>query len=304
MSIKTRPVSLQFSLPVIDTKKIVFNIIKPFKTSTSFLNSTFSKMTSNFKNNVLPSLVSKISLSRKNSSTAFSAADFSPTPSSRTGPFQLKRLTVLKKFAKKKREVDDTSSQLQPRKFRNISMSSLKKVGKYALLGLLALVVVIGGAGIIGDTDTPKTGRAKVLGAKATQDINREFLFPLTNSEGEEVSNLKYVIQAAELRDEIVVKGQRATAIEGRTFLIFTLKITNEHSQAIEMSTRDYIRLSVNGNEDEWLAPDIHNDPVEIQAISTKNTRVGFPINDTDSNLVLRVGEINGEKETISLELN
>lgn len=303
MSIKTRPVSLQFSLPVIDTKKIVFNIIKPFKTSISFLNFTFSKMTSNFKNNVLPSLVSKISLSKKNSNPAFSVADFSPTPPSRTAPFQLKRLNIFK-FAKKKEEVSDISSQLQSRKFRNISKFSLKKVGKYALLGLIALIVVAGGARIIGSVNTPESARVEILGAKASQDINKEFLFPLTNSEGEEVSNLKYVIQAVELRDEIVVKGQRATAIEGRTFLILTLKITNEHSQAIEMTTRDYIRLSVNGNEDEWLAPDIHNDPVEIQAISTKNTRVGFPLNDADNNLVLRVGEINGEKEKISLELN
>jgi hypothetical protein len=42
---------------------------------------------------------------------------------------------------------------------------------------------------------------------------------------------------------------------------------------------------------------------VEVQAISTKFTRVGFPINENDSDLKLRVGEIEGEKETIPLEL-
>jgi len=103
--------------------------------------------------------------------------------------------------------------------------------------------------------------------------------------------------------DEIVVKGQRATAIRGRTFLILTLKITNGYTRPIEIDTKDYVRLSVNGNRDEWLAPDIHNDPVLVQATSTKFTRVGFPVYDSDSDLLLRVGEIEGKKEFIELSI-
>src|SRR3989344_3040507 len=133
-------------------------------------------------------------------------------------------------------------------------------------------------------------------------NFNKEFLFPLKNDKGEEVAKLKYLIEKAELRDEIVVKGQRAKAIKGRTFLILNLKIANEFNQSIEIKSRDYVRLSVNGNKDEWLAPDIHNAPVEVQAISTKYTRIGFPINDTDHDLVIRVGEINGDKEEIALK--
>ena len=102
--------------------------------------------------------------------------------------------------------------------------------------------------------------------------------------------------------DEIIVEGKRATTVKGRTFLIVTLKITNEYTQSIDMDTRDYVRLSVEPNQ-EWQAPDIHNDPVQVQAISTKYTRLGFPINETDKNLILRVGEINGTKEEIPLTL-
>ena len=69
------------------------------------------------------------------------------------------------------------------------------------------------------------------------------------------------------------------------------------------MNTRDYVRLTVN-NGSEWLAPDIHNDPVEIQAISTKYTRIGFPISDTDKKLKLQIGEINGDKEIVDLKLS
>ena len=145
--------------------------------------------------------------------------------------------------------------------------------------------------------------RKEVQGAKASQELNKEMSFPLKDASGEEVSRIKFVIEKAELRNEIVVKGQKATAISGRTFLILTLKVTNEHNQAVEIDTRDYVRLSINGNGEEWLAPDIHNDPVEVQAISTKYSRVGFPIDDGDTDMTIRIGEINGDKEDVSIEL-
>jgi hypothetical protein len=135
----------------------------------------------------------------------------------------------------------------------------------------------------------------------ATMDINREFQFPLRDQEGKEVGKLSYTLETAELRKQIIVKGKRATAVEGRVFLIINLKIANVLDQGVEVNTRDYIRISVNGNMEEKFAPDIHNDPVEVQAISTKTTRVGIAINETDSNIEVQVGEINGAKEYIKL---
>lgn len=150
----------------------------------------------------------------------------------------------------------------------------------------------------------PNDGRIEVKGAKKTFEINQESVFPLKDNKGKEVSNIRFTVEKAELRDEIVVAGKRASAVKGRTFLIINLKIVNDFKQPIEIKARNYVRLSVNGNETDWLAPDIHNDPVEIQPISTKYTRVGFPINDTDTNLKLQVGEIDGEKKIIDLVFN
>lgn len=133
----------------------------------------------------------------------------------------------------------------------------------------------------------------------AIMALNRSFDFPLRDGEGEEVGKLSYTIKDAELRKQIIVKGKRATAVEGRIFLILNLKIVNSLNQGLEVNSRDYIRFTVNGNTKELFAPDIHNDPVEVQAISTKNTRVGIAINETDKNIELRVGEINGKKEII-----
>ena len=181
-----------------------------------------------------------------------------------------------------------------------------KKLSIYALVGVAFLLVLwlvtkslTNGSSSVAGTST----QIKIKSAKASQMIEREFLFPLTDGNGVSVSQLRYFIEKAEKMDEIVVKGQRATAIKGRTFLIITLKIANDYNRAIEINTKDYIRLSVNGNQNEWLAPDVHNDPVLVQASSTKFTRVGFPINDSDQELLLRAGEIEGEKELIQLSI-
>ena len=179
-----------------------------------------------------------------------------------------------------------------------------KKLSIYALVGVAFFLVLwlvtkslTNGSSSVAGTST----QIKIKPAKASQMIEREFLFPLTDANGVSVSQLRYFIEKAEKMDEIVVKGQRATAIKGRTFLIITLKIANDYNRAIEINTKDYIRLSVNGNQNEWLAPDVHNDPVLVQASSTKFTRVGFPINDSDNQLLLRAGEIEGAKEFIEL---
>lgn len=181
------------------------------------------------------------------------------------------------------------------------------KIHVRKILVPLLVVMVIGGIGFIvkKSRSNSKSGdsRIEIMNAKATQSIQKEFAFPLKDAKGEVLTTIKYTIESAELRDEIVVKGQRASAVKGRTFLIIPIKITNEYKQSIDMQSKDYIRLTVNGNVGELLAPDIHNDPVTVQALSTKSTRVGFPINDTDTKLTLVVGELNGDKQAIELTL-
>lgn len=185
--------------------------------------------------------------------------------------------------------------------------SSNKKI-----LSLIAFVVIVlGGLGLLmvfgrsGSSTTLGTqdSRPSSTVSKAKQNINKTFQFPIRDEKGKEVSKFSYEITSAELYDSIIVKGQRANAIKGRTFLIINLKISNTNNQPVSINTRDYLRLSVN-NSNELIAPDIHNDPVEAQAISTKYTRVGVAINDSDKNIILNVGEITGSKESIRIIFN
>ncbi|TSC88180.1 MAG: Uncharacterized protein G01um101416_203 [Microgenomates group bacterium Gr01-1014_16] len=145
--------------------------------------------------------------------------------------------------------------------------------------------------------------RISILGARASSQLNQEFSFPLNSSAGSKLTDIKFILESAELRDEIIVKGKRATAVQGRTFLILNLKISSAYSRALNINTQDYFRLTMNDKPDQLLAPDIHNDPVVVQPISTKLARLGFPVNDTDKNLTLWVGEVAGEKTQIDLNL-
>lgn len=166
----------------------------------------------------------------------------------------------------------------------------------------VVIVVIILAVSPKGQTNSGSGNRVTVASAKARAEIAREFSFPVVDSKGKAITQLKYTVENAELRNEIIVQGKRALAIEGRSFLIITIKIANEYDKGLEINSRDYIRLSVNGNKNELIAPDIHNDPVAVQPISTKTTRIGFPVNDTDKDFVLHIGEIKKEKQEIPLE--
>ncbi|OGM23066.1 hypothetical protein A2691_00610 [Candidatus Woesebacteria bacterium RIFCSPHIGHO2_01_FULL_39_23] len=175
----------------------------------------------------------------------------------------------------------------------------LKKI--VVIFGILVIVFIIFKVLTSTRSNVYPDVRGNIASAKAVKEINREFFFPLKDENGKEVSKIKFLVENAELRDEIVVKGQKATSIKGRTFFIINLKITNEHNSAIEINTRDYLRLAI-GDSNEWFAPDIHNDPVEVQAISTKPTRVGFPIDDVRNKFKVQAGEIREKKEVVEFE--
>lgn len=163
------------------------------------------------------------------------------------------------------------------------------------------------------EAETQVSGKIPVAKPKMSTEINREFTFAFPgaksnqNEEDEDENevepeqlNFIYKLQKAEITDEIVVQGKKVNTVEGRTFLIFTLALTNNNTSSLEIKTRNFIRLQV-GDSEEKFAPDIHNDPVTVQATSTKYTRLGFPINEGEKDFTLYVGKIGGEKEPVKV---
>ena len=178
----------------------------------------------------------------------------------------------------------------------------------FLILFIIVIIVIV----VIAVKNTSRQSASAVSGAAApvnqvvvakplaVDTLNKSFEFPLRDANGNKVSQFKYEIQSAELDNQIIVKGQLATAVQGRVFLVLNLKITNNYTKSVQLNTRDYVRLIVNNSKDR-LAADIHNDPVDVEAISTKYTRIGFPIDSNFKNLKLEVGEITGPKQTIQL---
>lgn len=151
-------------------------------------------------------------------------------------------------------------------------------------------------------TNTSAVLASNKIYTKSSQPINKEFTFDLKDEAGKSVGKFSFIVQKAELTNEIIWKGERGKAVEGREFLLVYLKIVNNNKDGFNLQTRNYVRLFVNGNKEEKLAPELHNDPVEVQAISTKYTRVGFTINTDDRDPVLVVGDIDGKKQEIPLQ--
>lgn len=197
------------------------------------------------------------------------------------------------------------------KKFKRFMKNS--KSMPFIVIGVIVLLLIILVAHNIAKhavmgaqtSSAPASANTQVTVAKplASETLNKSFEFPLNDATGKQVSQIQYVIQSAELDDQIVVQGQIATAVQGREFLVLNLEITNNYDKAVQLNTRDYIRLIVD-NSSQKLAADIHNDPVDVEPISTKDTRLGFPIDSNYKSLTLQVGQITGPKQTIQLNLN
>lgn len=182
----------------------------------------------------------------------------------------------------------------------NINHSVKKHKTLMMIAGFIVLLIAVF---FVGRMFAPKSAdRITAPAPEATQMLNKTYKFPLKDDKGKTVSNITYILQSADLQDSFIYQGKVATAVKGRTFLIFDLKITNPYTKTIEINAKDYVRVKMNGSN-ELLAPEIHNDPVQIQANSTKYTRIGLPVNDTDKNIILLVGELQGKKDSINLSL-
>lgn len=194
--------------------------------------------------------------------------------------------------------------------FSNFKLPKFDKrlILKLALPVFVVVIFILGAISLIRNFNTtvanPNNNQAIVIpDAVSKIDLNRNFEFPLRDAEDEEVGTFNYILENAELRKQIIVKGQRATAVQGRVFLIVNLKITNNLAEVMELPSRAYLRVVVNNNDAELLAADIHNDPVEVLGKSTKYTRLGLAINEEDAKKTIKllVGEIEGEKQTVEL---
>lgn len=131
--------------------------------------------------------------------------------------------------------------------------------------------------------------------------LDKIYNFPITDREGNELSDIEFKIVSYELTNQVVVNNfYRAIVTDDKEILIFNVEITNDQDKAVNILAGDYLRLKKNG-EDKLIAPDIDSDPVEVRPKSTKNTKLGFTLFKSDKNITVEIGELGGEKEIIDI---
>ena len=132
-------------------------------------------------------------------------------------------------------------------------------------------------------------------------NLDKNFTFTATDSKGKESSEVDFRITKAEKTKEVLIQGRPANAKGDKAFLVLHIEIDNSETQPLYIAPVDMLRLI--GEGDKKFAPDIHSKTVEIQPISTKITRVGFVIPQTQNEFKLLVGELEGDKSELEIKL-
>jgi len=135
----------------------------------------------------------------------------------------------------------------------------------------------------------------------ATAEIGKEYEVKSLKANGDE-DTLTMRLVSAELRKEVIIKGQPATAKNDKAFAVFNLEVDNEDAESEYLKPVNLFRLV--GEDGKKYAADIHSDVIEVQPISTKVTRIGFVVKESDRQLQLLVGELEGDKDTVDVQFN
>src|SRR6185437_12325355 len=110
-----------------------------------------------------------------------------------------------------------------------------------AIVLIIATIVIRGFVNNHPKTNTlgaSTNNQVNVAKPLAQQTLNKNFDFPLKDATGKVVSKFNYEILSAEEDNQIIIKGQIATAVQGKTFLLLNLKITNNYDKDVQLNTR------------------------------------------------------------------
>lgn len=174
------------------------------------------------------------------------------------------------------------------------------RTGTIIFIAIVGLAVAIGIRITLAKTNKTPSPTAEVSGA-LTVPIEKTFTIQAYNRDKELADPIQFTISTAQITKQIIIKGTKANAVAGRTFLILNLKLVNQANESLFLNTRNYVRIQPKGTSDK-LAPEIHNDTVEVQPASTKMTRIGLPVYENDKEFTLYLGEIEGEKEEVTIK--
>jgi len=147
-----------------------------------------------------------------------------------------------------------------------------------------------------------ESGSGEVAGAEAEHMVGQAFFFQGRSAEGlltDQSLELEFVNVAKQ--EEVLIRGQRAQAKNGKVFLVFEIALRNNTDQVLYLDPVDLVRWIE--TEKDYVAPQVSQGNLEVRPQSTKKSNLGFVVPDAQKDFSLQVGELDGEKSTFEIEL-
>ena len=85
---------------------------------------------------------------------------------------------------------------------------------------------------------------------------------------------------------------------DNKELLVLHIKLTSDTNYGLEILSGDHVRLT-KGDSENFVAPDMTDDPVEIRPKSTVKVSIGFTLNKDGESLTIHLGELDGEMKSI-----
>lgn len=179
-------------------------------------------------------------------------------------------------------------------------MASLNKK-KRTLIGFLVAaigLVIVGVAAVAAFSNNSLNPISK-----SSVDISKNFSVVARTKDGRPTDGTFPIkVTTAELTDNVLVQGKKATARNGKIFLVVYLEIENKYNVTLYNKPLDLLRLV--RSDGKRIAPSVSQGDVEVRAISVKRTNVAFVVDKGEKNFTIEIGEIKGKKEAIQIKFN
>src|SRR3989338_5640105 len=182
---------------------------------------------------------------------------------------------------------------------KTVILPFISKKRKLLLVIAAILLLIIVGEIFLRARFSGNKEAAKTL----STNVNKSYEFTALDNLGKKTTGkIKLKVTTAEKTNQVLVKDQVYTAKNNKLFLIVNLELRDDATTSLNILPGDVIRLSLDNDKETRYAPDLHNNLVPVAAISTKVDRIGFVIPDTAQKFYLFIGEIEGEKQEVSLD--
>lgn len=169
----------------------------------------------------------------------------------------------------------------------------MKKIKKYLPLLFVLLILI----SIVSFVRRFRSGKTK---GEVTVQIGQTYEFVGRDENGNPTeATLPLTFISATKKDSVNIQGQKATAKNGKVFLLLDFEVKNDTSETYYLLPVDLIRLWQ--NEETKIAPSVHQGRLEVRPIASKFSNLGFVIEEKQKEFQFEVGEIDGEKSGLTV---